>query len=88
MLPKERERFITALSGMIASRLLNIEVISAELGKLDLAGEVTALAQREYAKYTNDEAMLRTITRHLGERLEGRWLELSTQIDEKVGVGG
>ena len=69
LLPKERERFITALSGMIASRLLNIEVISAELGKLDLAGEVTALAQREYAKYTNDEAALRTITRHLGERI-------------------
>lgn len=69
LLPKERVRFITALSGMIASRLLNIEVLSAELGKLDLAGEVTALAQREYAKYTNDEAMLRTITRHLGERL-------------------
>ena len=69
LLPKERERFITALSGMIANRLLNIEVLSAELGKLDLAGEVTALAQREYAKYTNDEAMLRTITRHLGERL-------------------
>ena len=69
LLPKERERFITALSGMIANRLLNIEVISAELGKLDLAGEVTALAQREYAKYTNDEAALRTITRHLGERI-------------------
>jgi uncharacterized membrane protein YheB (UPF0754 family) len=69
LLPKERDRFVTALSGMIANRLLNIEVLSAELGKLDLAGEVTALAQREYAKYTNDEAMLRTITRHLGERL-------------------
>ncbi len=69
LLPKERERFITALSGMIANRLLNIEVLSAELGKLDLAGEVTALAQREYAKYTNDDAALRTITRHLGERL-------------------
>ena len=70
LLPKERERFITALSGMIANRLLNIEVLSAELAKLDLAGEITALAQREYAKYANDDVALRSIARHLGERLD------------------
>ncbi|NOT61684.1 MAG: DUF445 family protein [Acidobacteria bacterium] len=70
LLPKERDRFITALSGMIANRLLNIEVLSAELAKLDLATEITALAQREYAKYTNDDAALRSIARHLGERLD------------------
>jgi uncharacterized membrane protein YheB (UPF0754 family) len=70
LLPKERDRFITALSGMIAHRLLNIEVLSAELAKLDLATEITALAQREYAKYTNDDAALRSIARHLGERLD------------------
>jgi uncharacterized membrane protein YheB (UPF0754 family) len=69
LLPKERERFITALSGMIANRLLNIEVLAAELGKLNLADEVTALAQREYAKYTNDDAALRRITLHLSERV-------------------
>lgn len=69
LLPKERVRFVEALSSMIANRLLNIEVLAAELAKLDLATEVTALAQREYVKYTNDEATLRRITSHLSERV-------------------
>lgn len=69
MLPKERERFIAALSKAIAERLLNIEVIANELMKLDLESEITALAQREYANFTSNETALRAITEHLRDRL-------------------
>lgn len=69
MLPKERVRFIAALSKAIAERLLNIEVIANELMKLDLESEITALAQREYANFTSNETALRAITDHLRDRL-------------------
>ncbi len=69
MLPKERERFIAALSKAIGEKLLNIEVIADELMKLDLGREIAALAQREYANYTNNESVLRTVTDHLQQRL-------------------
>src|SRR5262249_25826374 len=69
LLPKERERFIRALSGAIAEKLLNIEVIASELMKLDLETEITLLAQREYANFTTNETALRAVTEHLRERL-------------------
>lgn len=69
MLPKERERFISALSNAIAERLLNIEVIANELMKLDLETEITLLAQREYASLTSNEASLSALTEHLRDRL-------------------
>jgi uncharacterized membrane protein YheB (UPF0754 family) len=69
MLPKERERFITALSGVIAEKLLNIEVIAGELRKLDLAAEIAALAQQEYAVYAGRESTLVAMTEHLRDRL-------------------
>jgi uncharacterized membrane protein YheB (UPF0754 family) len=70
MLPKERERFIAAFSSVIGEKLLNIEVIAGELMKLDLANEITALAQKEYAIYASNEATLVAMTEHLRERLK------------------
>jgi uncharacterized membrane protein YheB (UPF0754 family) len=69
LLPKERARFINALSSAIAERLLNIEVIANELMKLDLETEITLLAQREYASLTSNEASLSAMTEHLRDRL-------------------
>jgi uncharacterized membrane protein YheB (UPF0754 family) len=69
MLPKERERFIAALSKAIGERLLNIEVIASELMKLDLESEISALAQREYTNFTSNDTALLAITEHLRERL-------------------
>ncbi len=69
MLPKERVRFINALSSAIAEKLLNIEVIADELMKLDLETEITLLAQREYANFSSNETALRAVTDHLRERL-------------------
>jgi uncharacterized membrane protein YheB (UPF0754 family) len=69
LLPKERDRFISALSSIIAQRLLSIEVIADELMKLDLETEIAALAQREVASYTQNETAVRVITDHLRERL-------------------
>ena len=82
MLPKERERFIAALSKAIGEKLLNIEVIADELMKLDLGREITALAQREYAHYTSDETLLRHVTDHLQRRL----FLLSKEEDAKRSV--
>lgn len=69
LLPKERARFIAALSTSIAEKLLNIEVIAGELLKLDLETELQQLAERELAAYTQNETMLRALTAHLRERL-------------------
>lgn len=80
MLPKEREHFIEALSTVIAERLLDIETIADELVKLDLHGEITTLAQREYLHHSQSESTIQAITEHLRERLyhlrdsvESRW---------------
>jgi uncharacterized membrane protein YheB (UPF0754 family) len=82
MLPKERERFIAALSTAIGERLLNIEVIADELMKLDLGREIADLAQREYAHYTSNETVLRHVTEHLQQRL----FLLSKEDDTKRSV--
>ncbi|MGH9843852.1 MAG: DUF445 domain-containing protein [Blastocatellia bacterium] len=82
MLPKERERFIAALSKAIGEKLLNIEVIADELMKLDLGREIAALAQREYANYTGNETVLRHVTEHLQQRL----YLLSREEEAKRGI--
>ncbi|MBI1760412.1 MAG: DUF445 family protein [Acidobacteria bacterium] len=82
MLPKERARFIVALSGAIAERLLNIEVIAAELTKLDLESEIAALAQREYTSFTSNETALQAITEHMRERL----IQLSQAEEPKQAI--
>jgi uncharacterized membrane protein YheB (UPF0754 family) len=82
MLPKERERFITALSKAIGERLLNIEVIASELLKLDLEGEISALAQREYTNVTGNDAALTAVTEHLRDR----FLQLSQAEEPKRAI--
>lgn len=80
MLPKERDRFIAALSTVIAERLLDIETVTDELMKLDLHEEISSLAQREYLQHTQSESTIQLIAEHLRERLfqlrdsvEARW---------------
>lgn len=80
MLPKERDRFIAALSTVIAERLLDIETVTDELMKLDLHEEISSLAQREYLQHTQSESTIQIIAEHLRERLfqlrdsvEARW---------------
>lgn len=69
LLPKERVRFIAALSTSIADKLLNIEVIANELLKLDLETELQQLAEREFTAQASSETVLRAVTAHLRERL-------------------
>ena len=69
LLPKERARFIAALSTSIADKLLNIEVIANELLKLDLETELQQLAEREFTAQASSETVLRALTAHLRERL-------------------
>jgi uncharacterized membrane protein YheB (UPF0754 family) len=69
MLPKERDRFISALSTAIASQLLNTDVIAGELAKLDLGREISALARQEYAQFTNNGATVAAVTDHLKQQL-------------------
>jgi uncharacterized membrane protein YheB (UPF0754 family) len=80
MLPKERERFIEALSTVIAGRLLDVETVADEIMKLNLEAEITTLARREYQRHTASESTIRIITEHLRGRLhqlrdsvETRW---------------
>lgn len=82
LLPKERERFISALSTVIAQRLLSIEVIADELMKLDLETEIAALARREYLNYTSNDTTVRIITEHLRERLA----QLSSSEETKLQI--
>lgn len=69
MLPKERDRFITALSTTIANQLLNTDVIASELSKLDIGREISALARQEYAQFTNNGATVTAVTDHLKQQL-------------------
>jgi uncharacterized membrane protein YheB (UPF0754 family) len=80
MLPKERERFIEALSTVIAERLLTVETVADEIVKLGLEGEITTLARREYLEQSQSESAVKLIAEHLRERLihlrdsvETRW---------------
>lgn len=69
MLPKERERFIEALSTVISQHLLDIETISDEIAKLDLEGEITTIARREYMTHSQSESTIQLVAEHLRERL-------------------
>lgn len=80
MLPKERERFIEALSSVVAERLLDVETIADEIMKLDLEPEITSLARREYLHHSQSESTVRVVAEHVRERLyhlrdsvEARW---------------
>lgn len=82
LLPKERTRFIAALSTSIADKLLNIEVIANELLKLDLETELQQLAEREFTAQASSETVLRALTAHLRERL----LVLSHSEEDKRAI--
>jgi uncharacterized membrane protein YheB (UPF0754 family) len=80
MLPKERARFIEALSTVIAERLLDVETVTDEIMKLNLDTEITTLARHEYTHHSQNESTIRIIAEHLRERLyhlrdsvETRW---------------
>lgn len=80
MLPKERERFIAALSTVIAERLLTVETVADEIMQLGLESEITTLAEREYLQQSQSEPAVRLVAEHLRERLihlrdsvETRW---------------
>ncbi len=69
MLPKEREQFIEKLATVIARHLLDVETIADELAKLNLEGEITSLARREYLDHSQKETTIALIVEHLRSRL-------------------
>jgi uncharacterized membrane protein YheB (UPF0754 family) len=69
MLPKEREHFIEALASVIARRLLDVETIADEIAKLNLEGEITSLARREYLNHSQKETTIARIVEHIRSRL-------------------
>lgn len=82
LLPKERTRFIAALSTSIAEKLLNIEVLANELLQLDLETELQLLAEREFMAHAKSETVLRALTGYLRERL----LALSHSEEDKLHI--
>jgi uncharacterized membrane protein YheB (UPF0754 family) len=69
LLPKERERFIEALSTVISRHLLDVETVDDEIAKLNLEVEITTIARREYLEQTQKESTIRVIAEHLRARL-------------------
>jgi len=69
MLPKERGRFIEALSTVISQRLLDVETLSVEIAKLNLESEITTIARREYLDHSQRETTIAAIVEHLKSRL-------------------
>ena len=69
MLPKERERFIEALSTVISQRLLDVETLSDEIAKLNLESEITTIARREYLDHSQRDTTIAAIVEHLRSRL-------------------
>lgn len=69
MLPKERERFIDALSRVVSERLLDVETITDEISKLNLESEITTLARREYLAHSQSDSTIKLVAEHLRERL-------------------
>jgi uncharacterized membrane protein YheB (UPF0754 family) len=69
MLPKERVRFIEALSAVIGRHLLDVETIAGELSKLNLESEITTIARRGYLEQTRDDSTVQVIVEHLRSQL-------------------
>ncbi len=70
MLPKERARFIEALSRVISQNLLDVETIAVELEKLNLESEITTIARRGYLEQTRHESTTQAVIEHLRSRLQ------------------
>ncbi|MEP7274547.1 MAG: DUF445 family protein, partial [Acidobacteriota bacterium] len=70
MLPKERVRFIEALSRVISQNLLDVETIAGELEKLNLESEITTIARRGYLEQTRHESTILVVIGHLREQLQ------------------
>lgn len=69
MLPKERVRFIEALSAVIGHHLLDVETIAGELSKLNLESEITTIARRGYLEQTRDDSTVQVVVDHLRTQL-------------------
>ena len=70
MLPKERVRFIEALSAVIGHHLLDVETIAGELSNLNLESEITTIARRGYLEQTADASTVQVVVDHLRTQLE------------------
>jgi uncharacterized membrane protein YheB (UPF0754 family) len=70
MLPKERVRFIEALSAVISQHLLDVETIAGELAKLNLESEITTIARKGYLEQTRDESTVQVVVEHLRAQLQ------------------
>jgi len=70
MLPKERERFIDAVSRVVSERLLTVETITDELMRIGLEAEIEAITRQQYEQHSQNSAVLKVITRSLKKALE------------------
>lgn len=69
IVPKERVRFIEALSSVVSKHLLDVETIAGEIAKLNLEAEITTIARREYLEHTRDQSTIQVVAEHLRARL-------------------
>ncbi len=69
LLPAERERFVDALAGVIAEKLLTADILAAAFHELRLDTDVERLARSRYAERSQSDALLPAVAGRITEML-------------------
>ena len=69
LLPAERERFVDALAGVIAEKLLTADILAAAFHELRLDTDVERLARSRYAERSQPDALLPVVAGRITEML-------------------
>jgi uncharacterized membrane protein YheB (UPF0754 family) len=69
LLPAERERFVDALAGVIAEKLLTADILAAAFHDLRLDMDVERLARSRYAERSQPDALLPIVAGRITEML-------------------
>ncbi|MCS7080261.1 MAG: DUF445 family protein [Chloracidobacterium sp.] len=69
LLPAERDRFVDALAGVIAEKLLTADILAAALHELRLDADVERLARSRYAERSQSDALLPLVAGRMTEML-------------------
>ncbi len=69
LLPAERDRFVDALAGVIAEKLLTADILAAAFHELRLDTDVERLARSRYAERSQSDALLPAVAGRITEML-------------------
>lgn len=69
LLPAERERFVDALAGVIAEKLLTADILASALHELQLETDVEKLARLRYAERSQPDTLLPVVAGRITDML-------------------